>query len=94
MNKNWLKTKMDLLERYENELTKICEKHNLLLHEEVLSKRRDKYIQRWRTECYAFLRHKWFQDTAIGKAFWKHRTAIIYSLKKHCPYRDKINNVN
>ena len=60
---------MDLIARYRTELEEICSKHNLLLDEEVLTKRRDKYIQKGRAECYAFLYHKSFRDTDIGKAF-------------------------
>ena len=77
-----------LVERYREELEQICAKHNLLLDEEVLSKRRDRYIRAWRVECYAYLKNKGLTYKRIWDIFNKTHTAIIYSLNRHCKYKN------
>ncbi len=72
-----------LVLRYEDELKSICSRYSLLLKEEVLSDKRNKYIQQWRYECYKFLRNKWFSYLQIGKAFNKNHAAILYIMKKY-----------
>ena len=64
-------------------MMKICNKHNLLLEQEVLSNRRDKYIQKWRAECYIALYRKSVKLETIAKIFNKNHAAIIYTLNKY-----------
>lgn len=84
---------MDLIKRHRKELKEICQKHRLELDTEVLSQRRDNYIQKWRAECYAYLRNQWFSYQNIWKAFWRGHTAILYSIKTHCAYKHLIKNI-
>ena len=74
-------TDENILFRYWIQLEEICNKHSLLLKEEILSQRRCKYIQQCRYECYKYLRSMGITYQNIWKAFWKNHTAIMYTLK-------------
>ena len=82
MNNNKI-NQIDVIKRHESELLEICEDYNLNLYSEVLSKRRDSYIQEWRYECYKLLKGKNFTHEVIWKAFNKHHTAITYTIKTY-----------
>ena len=83
----------DIIEVNREQLEKICSSHNLLLDEEVLKKRRDKYIQKGRSECYAYLRNTGYKYETIAKAFnFDSHATVLYSLRTHFPH--KIKNVN
>lgn len=71
------------LNRYKDFLLQVCSKHNLFLYEEVLSDRRDNYIQKWRAECYITLYRKSVKLETIAKIFNKNHAAIIYTLNKY-----------
>ena len=79
---------MNLIERYRTELEQICTRHHLLLDNEVLSDRRDKYIRSWRIECYAYLRWLWFTLKHIWESFNKNHSAILYSLRMYPKYKN------
>ena len=83
-----------LINRYRKELRVICKKHNLCLEREVMSKRRDKYIQEWRAECYMTLYRKGLIIENIGAIFNKNHAGIIYILYKYYPeeYKKKAYN--
>lgn len=76
-------TKDTILLRYWQGLEEICKKHWLLLKEEVLTQRRDKYIKQCRFECYCYLRKIWMTYQSIWKAFWKNHAAIMYTIKTY-----------
>lgn len=86
---------MNIIERHREQLEKICEVHTLLLDDEVLSTRRNKYIQKGRAECYAYLRNIWYNYQWIAEAFWmKSHSGVLYAIKTHFPFKEKLKNVN
>ena len=70
-----------ILSRFWKWLQKICSNNSLLFQEEVLSQRRDKYIQQCRYECYRYLRNKWITYTNIWDVFWKNHAAVLYTMR-------------
>ena len=77
------RARVKTLVRYRDDLQEVCNKHHLLLEQEVLSNRRDKYIQKWRAECYIVLYRKAVKLETIWEIFNKNHAAVIYTLNKH-----------
>ena len=73
----------NILKRHKEWLRKICSENSILLEEEVLSSRRDKYIQETRAKCYLYLYGQWVVLSNIWAIFKKNHAAIIYTLNKY-----------
>ena len=72
--------------RYETELNTICKKYGISLKEEVLTIRRDKYIQKWRSHCMLLLKQKWLSYQNIWKLFNdRNHAAVLYSIRTYFP---------
>ena len=82
-----------LITRNETALQKICKSYSVLLKEEVLTQRRDKYLQKVRCECYCYLRNRGYQYDVIAEAFWRTHWAIIYNINKYCEYKHLLKNI-
>ena len=74
------------IERYKEELDIICKKYGLLLKEEVLTTRRDKYIQKWRSHCMLSLKQKGLSYENIWRLFnARNHAAVLYSIRTYFP---------
>lgn len=85
---------MNLIERHEEALEKICASNNITL-ECILTLKRTPDLKPARIECFCYLRNLWNPYWSIAQAFWyKSHATVMVAIKKHCPYVTKLHNVN
>ena len=81
-----------LIDRYRKDLEDICKTHDQNLYDILTTSRKKEYTSP-RIECYCYLRHKGMAYEKIAKAFNKTHWAVITAIKKHCEYKELVNNI-